>query len=137
MRLDPELPPWVRALFAQPRHAGRPRTGRFQHGTGGAIKSGNLLEIWLAIRDQQIAEARFEAFGCPSTIACGEWLCAWLPGRTVSAAERLTGLELAEALELEPVKRSVALVAEDALKAALVAPAQDIDDDAEDRNHGA
>lgn len=137
MLLDPELPPRVRALFAQPRHAGRPYAGRFQHGAGGTIKSGNLLEIWLAIRDQEIAEARFEAFGCPSTVACGEWLCTWLPGRTVGAAERLTGLELAEALELEPVKRSVALVAEDALKAALAAPAQDIDDDAEDRNHGA
>jgi NifU-like protein involved in Fe-S cluster formation len=109
-------------LFAAPRHAGRPRCGMFRHGRGGGVKSGSLIEFWLGIQDERVIRAYFEAFGCPSAIACGEWLCEWLVGREVEAARRLTGLELAEALDLAPAKRAVALTAEDALQAALAAP---------------
>jgi NifU-like protein involved in Fe-S cluster formation len=96
-----------------------------------------LVEFWLATQEGRIVQARFEAFGCPATIACGEWLCRWLIGREVEAAQRLTGLELADALALPAAKRTVALVAEDALKAALAAAEDEADDGSEGERYGA
>lgn len=111
--------PEVAALFADPLHAGRPESKGFRYGTGGAVKAGSLIELWVDVRSDRILQAKFEAFGCPSTIACGEWLCRWLIGRQPVVALELTGVELADALALDAAKRSVALIAEDALKAAL------------------
>lgn len=114
------------ALFANPRHAGRPKSGCYQHGVGGAVTSGALIELWVDIQADEVVQAHFEAFGCPSTIACGEWLCRWLIGRKSEAAARLTGVEMAETLALDAEKRSVALFAEDALKAALADCARNV-----------
>lgn len=121
--------PEVAALFANPEHAGRPEPGEFLHGAGGSVKAGALIELWLEVRAGRIRQARFEAFGCPATIASGEWLCRWLVGRELEAAARLTGFQLAEALAVEAAKRSVALIAEDALKAALAGCTQDESED--------
>jgi nitrogen fixation NifU-like protein len=117
----------VEQRFSAPRHAGRPDGDGFRCGRGGGVKQGSLLQLWLKLDDGRIVDARFEAFGCPSTIACGEWMCDWLIGTTIAGAEQLSGLQIAEALELAPAKRGVALVAEDALKAALVAPVEQND----------
>jgi NifU-like protein involved in Fe-S cluster formation len=119
----------VAALFADPRHAGRPEPGGFCHGAGGAVKAGARIELWLEIRAGRIEQARFEAFGCPATIASGEWLCRWLTGRESQAAAQLTGIQLADALAVDAAKRSVALIAEDALKAALAGCAQNESED--------
>jgi NifU-like protein involved in Fe-S cluster formation len=137
LRIDVPLSPGVAALFVEPRHAGKPQSGLFRHGIAGAVKSGSLVEFWLAAQEDRIVQARFEAFGCPATIACGEWLCRWLVGREVEAAQRLTGLELADALALPAAKRAVALVAEDALKAALAAAEDEADDGSEGERYGA
>lgn len=104
--------------FRRPRHAGCLNQA-WRHGRGGAVKTGALIELWLRVEDERILEACFQAFGCPATIAAGDWLCEWLTGRRVDQARELSGLSIAEALELPAVKRAVALVAEDALKAAL------------------
>lgn len=119
--MKPEPGPAIAKLFASPAHAGRPADGGFVRGRGGTVRSGSLIELWLKAHDGRIVDARFEAFGCPATIACGEWLCAWLIGRGLADAEQLSGLEIARALALPAAKRSVALKAEDALKTALVA----------------
>jgi len=120
---EPVLSSQVAALFADPKHAGRPESGSFRHGRGGAVKTGTLIELWLSVQNNQITAAHFEVFGCPSAIACAEWLCRWLIGRDTGAAAQLTGLDLAAALALAAEKRSVALLTEDALKAALTGSA--------------
>lgn len=136
--MQPELPlsPQVAELFAAPRHAGRPSCGRYRHGSGGAIGRGSLIEFWLALQGARIVEARFEAFGCPATIACAEWLCRWLIGREQASAATMEGLAVAEALALPAAKRTVALVADDALRMALQATEQELDDGSEVDEHG-
>lgn len=120
-------PKTVEALFAAPRHAGTPAHGRFRYARAGSVASGRLLEFWLAVEDERVVGARFAAFGCPAAIACGEWVCRWLEGRRLAEAQALTGLALAQELGLPAEKRAVALTVEDALRAALAAPAQDAD----------
>lgn len=118
MRPAEDLSPAVWAHFRRPRHPGRP-AGDCRHGRGGALRTGSLIDLWLRVDDGTVREAGFEAFGCPSTIAAASWVCDWLPGRSLAAARGLDGLAIAEALQLAAAKRGVALVAEDALKAAL------------------
>lgn len=116
--------PLVWAHFQRPCGGGRPEQRGFRAGRAGAIKQGALVELWLRVQDERVEDARFEAFGCPSTIAAASWLCQWLPGRTLEQALALDGLTIARALEMDAAKRGVALVVEDALKAALAANGQ-------------
>ena len=76
------------------------------------------IEFRLA-EDGEIAEARFQCFGCPSAVAAASWLCERIEGSRPDEALAIRGLDVADALNLAPEKLGVALVAEDALKAAL------------------
>lgn len=138
--MQPEQPlsPQVAELFAMPRHGGRPGSKQgYRHGAGGSVTGGSLIELWLAQQGGRFVDARFEAFGCPATVACAEWLCRWLSGRDLAAAASLNGMALAEALMLPAAKRTVALVAEDALQRALAAaPEQELDNGSEVDEHG-
>lgn len=109
----------VRRRFQAPRHVG-PLSGAAV-AEAGRLADGCLIRLWLKGQDGRIDQAAFRAFGCPAAIACGDWLAEWLAGRTRAEAGALTGLEIAHALALAADKTGVALVAEDALKAALAA----------------
>lgn len=110
----------VWAHFLRPRHAGAwapgPDTGC---GEAGTPASGAVLKIQVWVRAERIVDARFQAYGCVSTIAAGSWLAAWLHGRRLSEARALEASEIDAALALAPEKRFCALLAEDALRAAL------------------
>lgn len=115
--------PAVWQRFRAPTHAG--------HLEGAGILPGILqgqartpathavLCLSVAIEQGRISQARFQALGCPSTIAAGEWLCEWLEGRAVGEASAFSSTVLERALELAPVRRYCAIMAEDALAAAL------------------
>jgi nitrogen fixation NifU-like protein len=106
--------------FRQPRHAGEwPEDAAVSTGTADTPGSKAVLRLQLRCRDREVEAARFLAYGCPSTIAAGSWLCDWLQGRRVEEAARLTAMEVAEALALPASRRHCAVLAVDALKAAL------------------
>lgn len=115
----PELAALAADHYLRPRGAGHLPGAAI--GRAGGVAGGALLELSLQVADGRVQAAGFEAFGCPATIACGSWLAEWLPGRALAEAARLEGLSIAAALELPAAKTGVALVAEDALKAALAA----------------
>ena len=115
-----EWSPAVLAHFERPRGAGRPDGAvAFRHGRGGWVKKGAVVELWLRCEQERVVEARYEAYGCPATIASASWLCEYLSNRPVEQARALAGLDIAGALALPPEKIGVALIAEDALKQAL------------------
>jgi NifU-like protein involved in Fe-S cluster formation len=66
-----------------------------------------------------VTEVRFQAFGCPHTIAAASWLAEHLKGRPLDRAIPVPILELARILEAPTEKRGRLLVVEDALHAAL------------------
>ncbi|RFA30543.1 hypothetical protein CAI21_05720 [Alkalilimnicola ehrlichii] len=116
------ISPQVEQHYRNPCGADAVLTGdNVVSGRAGRLATGAVLELRLQIQGSTIEAASFEAFGCPATVACGSWLAAWLPGRELAEAAALTGLEVARQLALPPLKTGVALVAEDALKAALQA----------------
>lgn len=75
--------------------------------------------LYLATGDGAIPAAAFAAFGPPVVIACADWACEWLIGRTIDVARSLTVREFEQALALTPNERYAGLTVLDALADAL------------------
>lgn len=66
---------------------------------------GDRLRLALRVRDGRIAAARFLAYGCPPTLACGSALAGMLEGLTLSEAAHITRAEITEAAGGLPSRR--------------------------------
>lgn len=115
----PHYSPEVWRRFRAPAHAGL-LTGADTH-AGEARTPASRAVLRLAVRWAQgrVAEARFQAHGCPSTIAAGEWLCERIQGQSLAELQTLTARDVADTLQLPPLRRHCAVMAEDALRQVL------------------
>jgi nitrogen fixation NifU-like protein len=59
---------------------------------------GDRLRLSLRVRDGRIEAARFLAYGCPPTLACGSVLAEMLEGMTVEDALQLARKEVVSAV---------------------------------------
>lgn len=66
---------------------------------------GDRLRLALLIRDGRIVSARFLAYGCPPTLACGSALAEMLEGITVESALKLTRSEIVNAVGGLPARK--------------------------------
>jgi len=81
---------------------------------------GDRLRLSLRIHDNRITAARFLAYGCPPTLACGSALTELLEGITIDEAARFTRQQLINALGGLPARKShAAALAIETLHAAL------------------
>ena len=81
---------------------------------------GDRLKLSLRVRAGRIEAARFLAYGCPPTLACGSALAGMLEGMTVEEAALLTRQEIARAAGGLPArKQHAAALAVETLRAAL------------------
>lgn len=81
---------------------------------------GDILQLAVRIENGHVAEARFLARGCVTSMACGSWLAEWLAGKTPMQARALTPREISAALgELPPATYHGSQLACDALDALL------------------
>jgi nitrogen fixation NifU-like protein len=81
---------------------------------------GDRLRLALRIRDGRITAARFLAYGCPPTLACGSALTEMLEGITPDEAARITRQQLTKVLDGLPARKShAAALAIETLHAAL------------------
>jgi nitrogen fixation NifU-like protein len=81
---------------------------------------GDRLRLSLRIRDGRIEAARFLAYGCPPTLACGSAVTEMIEGMTIDNAMELTRKEVTDALGgLPPRKHHAAALAIETLRAAI------------------
>jgi nitrogen fixation NifU-like protein len=81
---------------------------------------GDRLRLSLRVRAGRIEAARFLAYGCAPTLACGSALASMLEGMTLEEAARLTRSHITEALGGLPArKQHAAALAVETLHAAL------------------
>lgn len=121
-----ELSAAAREHFEHPRHVGalNPDSPDVAAALVGEPVSGAVLQLYLRMDTTgRIAAARFKAYGCGWTVACGSLLTEWLQGRTLAEAARFRHHELVESLDVPPQKLHCAVLAETALKAAMRATA--------------
>lgn len=112
-------PVW--AHFDNPRNIGRWDNPGADVATGEAHTPAGpaVLRLQCCIKGDRIRGARFQAHGSVAVIAAGSWLTEWLQGRDLAQARALDPATVAERLELEAVQRYSAIMAVDALAAAL------------------
>jgi NifU-like protein involved in Fe-S cluster formation len=81
---------------------------------------GDRLRLSLRIIDGRIEAARFLAYGCPPTLACGSALAEMLEGMSLDEARALTKDQIAKAVGgLPSRKHHAAALALETLKSAL------------------
>jgi NifU-like protein involved in Fe-S cluster formation len=81
---------------------------------------GDRLRLSLRVRGGRVEAARFLAYGCPPTLACGSALAEMLEGVSVEEAARLTRQDIAAAAGGLPArKQHAAALAVETLRAAL------------------
>ena len=89
-------------------------------GTVGNPVCGDVMKIYLKIKDNVITDVKFKTFGCASAIATSSMATEMIKGKTVEEALDLTNKAVAEALDgLPPVKMHCSILAEEAVKAAI------------------
>ena len=81
---------------------------------------GDRLRLSLRVNDNRIEAARFLAYGCPPTLACGSVLAKMIEGMKVADAMKLSRKEIADALGGLPTrKHHAAALAIETLRAAV------------------
>ena len=89
-------------------------------GEGGNAKCGDIMKIYLDIKDDIINDVKFETFGCGSAIASSSMATEMIKGKPVSEALQLSNKAVAEALDgLPAYKMHCSVLAEEAIKAAV------------------
>tara|TARA_R110001592_G_scaffold58770_6_gene177913 strand:- start:359 stop:739 length:381 start_codon:yes stop_codon:yes gene_type:complete len=108
--------------FENPRNVGSLDGDAVSVGTGlvGAPACGDVMKLQLKINDEGIIEdAKFKTFGCGSAIASSSLITTMVLGMTVTEAETIRNIDVANELQLPPVKIHCSVLAEDAIKAAI------------------
>ena len=91
-------------------------------GEVGNAKCGDIMKIYLKIKDDRIDDVKFETFGCGSAIASSSMATELIKGQPVSEALKLTNQAVTEALDGLPAhKLHCSVLAEEAIKAAMKA----------------
>src|SRR5205085_11323586 len=102
-----------------PCHRGPEPPGAYSGAAGGAA-CGDLVRISIAVRDDRVAAAAFDATGCAAALAAGSAAASLVDGTPVLDAARVGPRAIAEELGgLTPAKFHAAELAADALARAL------------------
>ena len=108
--------------YENPRNVGTFDKDDESVGTGmvGAPACGDVMRLQIKVNDQGIIEdAKFKTYGCGSAIASSSLITEWVKGKSLDDALAIKNSEIAEELELPPVKIHCSILAEDAVKAAV------------------
>lgn len=108
--------------YENPRNVGSFDKDEKSVGTGmvGAPACGDVMKLQIKVNEQGVIEdACFKTYGCGSAIASSSLVTEWVKGKTLDEALTIKNSEIAEELELPPVKVHCSVLAEDAIKAAV------------------
>ncbi|OWP27913.1 Fe-S cluster assembly scaffold IscU [Eikenella corrodens] len=108
--------------YENPRNVGTLDKDDSNVGTGmvGAPACGDVMRLQIKVNDEGIIEdAKFKTYGCGSAIASSSLITEWVKGKSLDDALAIKNREIAEELELPPVKIHCSILAEDAVKAAV------------------
>lgn len=105
--------------FRHPRNVGEMEN---PDGTGkvGNPVCGDIMELYIKVKDGVIVDAKFQTFGCGAAIATSSMVTELVKGKTLDEALKISNKTVAEALDgLPPVKLHCSVLAEEALQAAI------------------
>jgi nitrogen fixation NifU-like protein len=81
---------------------------------------GDIMELYIKVKDNIITDARFKTFGCGAAIATSSMVTELVKGKSIDEALKISNSAVAEALGgLPPVKMHCSVLAEEALLSAI------------------
>ena len=89
-------------------------------GEVGNAKCGDIMKMYLKIKDNRIEDAKFETFGCGSAIASSSMATELIKGKTIEETLAVTNKQVVDALGgLPAYKLHCSVLAEESIKAAV------------------
>lgn len=105
--------------FKNPRNVGEIKDADGV-GTVGNPVCGDMMTMYIKVKNGKIADIKFKTYGCGAAIATSSMTTELALGKTVEEAEKITRKDVAEALDgLPPVKMHCSNLASDALLEAI------------------
>ena len=84
-------------------------------GMTGAPSCGDVMRLQLKLDGDLIKDVKFKTYGCGSAIASSTMFVDMLKGKTIQEAKQIKDKDIAEALELPPIKLHCSVLAEESI----------------------
>ncbi len=105
--------------FRNPRNVGEIKNPDGIGHVGNPV-CGDIMELYIKVKDNVIADVKFKTFGCGAAIATSSMVTEMVKGKTIDEALKISNKAVAEALGgLPPVKMHCSVLAEEALQSAI------------------
>ncbi len=105
--------------FANPRNVGEIKDADGIGKVGNPV-CGDLMWIYIKVKDNRLEDVKFKTFGCGAAIATSSMVTEMAKGKTLEEALKITRNDVAEALDgLPPIKMHCSNLAADGLHAAI------------------
>jgi len=105
--------------FANPRNVGEIEDAD-GIGNVGNPTCGDIMRLYIKVKDGVITDAKFKTFGCGAAIATSSMMTELIKGKPLEEARKISNAAVAEALGgLPPVKMHCSVLAEEALQSAI------------------
>lgn len=89
-------------------------------GKEGNPMCGDIMELFIKVKDDTIVDAKFRTFGCGAAIATSSMITEMIKGKSIEDALKISNKAVAEALDGLPAKKMhCSVLAADALKKAV------------------
>jgi nitrogen fixation NifU-like protein len=105
--------------FMHPRNVGEIENPDGRGKVGNPV-CGDIMELYIKVKDGIITDVKFKTFGCGAAIATSSMVTEMVKGKNIKEALEISNKAVAEALGgLPPVKMHCSVLAEEALKSAI------------------
>jgi len=105
--------------FQNPRNVGEIKDADGIGEIGNPV-CGDIMKLYIKVKDDRITDAKFKTFGCGAAIATSSMVTELVKGKTLEEAEKISKDTVAEALDgLPPIKMHCSNLAADALHKAI------------------
>ena len=88
-------------------------------GMVGAPACGDVMKLDLKMNGDIIEDVKFKTYGCGSAIASSTMFVEMLKGKTIEEAKLIKDKDIADALQLPPIKLHCSVLAEDCIRQAV------------------
>ena len=88
-------------------------------GMVGAPSCGDVMKLDMKMNGDVIEDVKFKTYGCGSAIASSTMFVEMLKGKTIEEAKLIKDKDIAEALQLPPIKLHCSVLAEEAIHQAI------------------